>query len=281
MIDEHAYMGKCFYPRECEKFKTECRNCPQKREYPECWLFDTSNILFHQKERLYNGFDRIVFTGPPYVCKRAKESHLLKEKRIAELYEPFNLTEHFYPRETKKLREELGIDEKDIVMVCASGTRPRKGGQYFVEVAKKCIDKPHMKFIFIGYNRNDWVFPGNVIVKGFMSDPNELAEYMSLADAFVCPSIGDTTPSVCLSALGCGTPLIGFDYEGVMDCAPNEFGRYVPIGNVEKLAEAVLNTKKKTQEVVERVRSYAVSQFSPELVYKKQVDIYYQLLGEL
>lgn len=281
MIDEHAYMGKCFYPRECEKFKTECKQCPQKREYPECWLFDTSNYLFHEKAKLYEGFERIVFTGPPFVCKRAKESTLLKNQRIEELYEPFSFKESFFPRDTNELRKELGFKEDDKIVVCASGTRPRKGGKFFVEVAERLKNEPDLKFIFVGYNRNDWTFSDNITVKGFISDPNELAMYMSLADAYVCTSVGDTTPSVCLAALGCGTPLIGFDYEGVMDCAPNEFGTWVPIGDVEALTKAVASIKKKTAETVEKVREYAVHQFSPEEIYKKQVGIYNELIKSL
>lgn len=278
MVDEYAYMGKCFYPRECEKFKTECRNCPQKKEYPECWLYDTSNLLFHQKERIYNGFERIVFTGPPFVCKRAKSSYLLKNQRVEELYEPFSFKENFFPHDTQKLRIELGFKDDDRVVVCASGTRPRKGGKFFVEVAKKLKEEQSLKFVFVGYDRTDWDFPENVTVKGFISDPNELAEYMSIADAYVCTSVGDTTPSVCLAALGCGTPLIGFDYEGVTDCAPKEFGTYVPIGDINALAKVIVATKKKTADDIEKIREYAIRQFSPESVYKKQVDIYNDLI---
>lgn len=278
MLDEYAYMGKCPYPRECDKFKTKCYRCPQKREYPESWLFDTTNILFHQKEHLYNGFQRIIFTGPPFVCKRAKESFLLKNKRVEELYEPFNFKESFYPRNTDELRKELGLDENDRVVVCASGTSPRKGGKYFLEVARILKDQPNLKFIFIGYDRNDWDFPENVIVKGFIPDPDKLASYISVADSYVCTSIGDSTPSICLAALGCGTPLIGFDYDGIKDCAPNEFGTYVPLGDVVALAQVVVTINKKTSKDIERIRSYAVRQFSSESIYKKQVEIYHNLL---
>lgn len=278
MMDEYPYMGKCPYPQKCEKFKIECQKCPLKKEYPQSWLFDTSNILFHEKERAYNGFDKLVFTGPTYVCQRAKQSFLLKSHKIEELFEPFNFKDNFFPRDTPSLKKFLGIGEEDRVVVCASGTEPRKGGKYFLEIAQRLKDKTNLKLIFIGYDRTDWNFPENVIVKGYISDPNELAEYLSVADGYVCTSVGDTTPSVCLAALGCGTPLIGFDYGGVTDCAPNEFGKYVPIGDTEALAQAVAAIKKKTQEDIEKVRKYAENRFSPTTIYKKQIDIYKNLL---
>lgn len=278
MLDEFPYMGKCPYPANCEKFKTECCKCPQKRAFPESWFFDMSNCLFHEKERCYKDFKRLVFTGPPFVVTRAKESCLLKKQQVVELYEPFSF-EVFYPRDVSTLRQELKIEDKDRVIVCASGVSPRKGGKIFIEVAKRLIGEPNIIFIYIGYNRNDWEFPDNVIVKGFIKDPALLADYLSMADVYVCPSVGDTTPSICLAALGCGTPLIGFDYGGVVDCAPNEFGTYVPIGDVDALAKVVAATKKKTVEDIEKIRAYAIKQFSPEFIYKKQVDIYNDLIN--
>lgn len=278
MLDEFPYMGKCPYPRDCEKFKTRCVQCPQKKAYPESWFVDSSTYLFDRKKRIYSGFQNLVFTGPPFVCKRAKESYLLRNCEVNELYEPFNVIDHFYPRASSKLREQLGIEVNDKVIICASGTAPRKGGTYFLEVAKRLQGRRDLRFIFIGYNRSDWIFPDNVIVRGFIKDQDVLAEYLSLADAYVCTSIGDTTPSVCLCALGCGTPLIGFEYGGVMDCAPNGFGTYVPIGDIEALTNVVSECKIKTIEDINAIRNYAKERFSPKSIYGMQESLYKELI---
>jgi len=273
MLDEFAYMGKCAYPLECDRFKTECKNCPQKDKYPESWLIDQSKALFHKKERCYKGFNNIVFTGPPYVCQRAKESYLLKNMPTEVLYEPFDFKD-YYPRNTDLLRKELGLGENDRVLVCASGTYFRKGGHYFVELAKRLQNVRDLKFVFIGYNREGWKFTDNMIVKGRIDDQNLFAEYMSLADAYVCTSVGDTTPSVCFCALGCGTPIIGFDYGGVKDCAPNEFGQYVPIGDVDAMAKVSMSVERKTEAKALRIRDYAVNTFSQSVVYERQLELY-------
>ena len=280
MVDEFPYMGKCPFPIDCERFKTECCQCPQKKVYPTSWFFDTSKYLFHKKGNIYNCFERLVFTGPPFVCLHAKDSYLLRNKRIIKLDEPFNFQECYYPRDTSKLRAMLGINVDERVVVCASGTQPRKGGKMFIAVANALSHIKDLKFIFIGYDRNDWDIPDNVISKGFISDQQELADYMSLADAYICTSVGDTTPSVCLGALGCGTPLIGFDYGGVVDCAPNEFGTYVSTGDVDALALAVSSVHKKTKEEIIKIRDYAVSRFSTEVVFSKQVKLYKSIINE-
>ena len=279
MLDEFAYMGKCPYPEECEKFKKSCESCPQKKNYPESWFFDTSNLLFRKKNRIYSGFKNLIFTGPPFVCKRAKESYLLHKCDVRELYEPFNFDDYYYPKPVEDLRKKLGISEEDRVALCASGTAPRKRGKDFMQIARLLNKEPNMKFIFIGYNRSDWDIPDNVEVLGFIKDQNELADYMSLADVYVCTSVGDTTPSVCLGALGCGTPLIGYDYGGIIDCAPNEYGTYVPIGDVCAMADAVKKIKKKSKDDVSNIREYALKQFSAEQIYKKQCEIYNEMIN--
>lgn len=278
MVDEFPYMGKCPYPVECEKFKTECSGCPQKKTYPQSWFIDQSKRLFNEKQNIYNNFKDIVFTGPPYVCRRAKSSKLLAGQNIVELDEPFDFETAFYPSDTKELQKSLGILNEDRVIISAPGTSPRKGGQDFLAVADMLKDEPNIKFIFIGYDRNDWVFPKNVIVKGFIKSAKELAQYMSLADLYVCTSVGDTTPSVCLGAIGCGTPLAGFDYGGVKDTAPNEFGHWVEYGNLQALSEVVKNTTKKSQNQIQRIRDYAVGRFSKDVIYKKQLEIYNEII---
>lgn len=278
MVDEYPYMGRCPFPVDCEKFKTECNHCPQLNQYPISWFFDTSRKLFNKKKAIYSGFKTIVFTGPPFVCSHTKEATLMKGQKVLELDEPFSFKEFYYPHDTKKLRKELGISDEDRVAVCASGTWPRKGGKFFIDIAKKVRGTQNLKLIFIGYDRTDWEFPDNVIVKGFITDQGKLADYMSLADVYVCTSVGDTTPSVCLGALGCGTPLIGFDYGGVVDCAPNEFGTYVPIGDLDAMAKAVMNCHKKTQTDIDNVRAYAVGRFAPEAIYNRQVEIYQSII---
>lgn len=279
MLDEFPYMGKCAYPLDCVKFKVECKDCPQKGKYPESWFIDRSRTLFHKKEACYNDFKNLVFTGPPYVCQRAKESYLLRKQRVEELYEPFNFSDFFYPRDSFQLRQKLGIKSTDKVVVCASGTYFRKGGHYFLEAARKLQQMENIKFIFIGYSeRVGWNFPNNVIVRGHLSNQDDFANYMSLGDVYVCTSVGDTTPSVCLCALGCGTPIIGFDYGGVKDCAPNEFGRYVPVGDVDALAQAIAETPFKTESDIKRIREYAINTFSQESVYNNHLMIFETLV---
>ena len=64
MADEYAFLGKCCYSRDCNKYMYErgCYQCPQKRESPRSLLFDTSHLIFKNKEKAYSNFNTITFS---------------------------------------------------------------------------------------------------------------------------------------------------------------------------------------------------------------------------
>lgn len=284
MLDEFAYLGTCYFsstfPLYCNKFKTECKDCPAKNKgYTNSYFRDHSNRVFNRKKNIYKGFNSIVFTGPSFVCKQASISALLKGKRIIELEEPIDYDSVFFPHESLSLRKELHIpNENLVVLTVANASFERKGGKYVLELARQMEERKDITFVYVGYNRSDWDIPSNMIAVGFISSQDLLAQYYSMADLFVCTSLGDTTPNTCLAALGCGTPLTGFKEGGVPYCAKEPYGRFVDTFDLEGLVNIVKNTSPKTDQWISEIRNYAISRYSSEVVYKKQVDIYCSLI---
>lgn len=283
MIDEFPYMGKCCYSYECNQFKSECKKCPNGRwrEYPESWFFDRSNIIFHLKQEAYQDFKHIVFTGPKWVVIRAKESTLLRNKVVKELDEPIDYTRYMYPRATSKLRKSLSIDKQQKVILTVSDMRYwRKGGKYFLQTAERLMGEKDIVFVAIGYNKAvNYPVPQNVITIPFVKSQDELAEFYSLADLFVCTSLADTMPNVCLEALGCGTPLAGFAECGTPYCAYDELGRFTKTYDIDSLVEVVKGSPYKDKELSEKCVSYAHNRYSSEAVFSKLTNIYKELIN--
>lgn len=279
MFDEYAYMGRCCFSLDCDQFKGRCGKCPLKRSYPHSLFFSWAHRIQREKEIAYKDYNNLYFAGVKWVCERAKSSLLLKDRSLFEIDEPINYDDVFYPRDTAKLMRELGIqnNQKIIVMV-GEAASSRKGGIYFVELARQFENKKDYIFVFVGYNRDDWNIPSNMITIGLVYNQNELAEYYSLADMFVCTSLADTTPNTCLDAMGCGSPILGFNISGVPYCAEEPIGKFVEAKNVDALAKEILKVKKKTPEDIKRVRDYAYNRFAEKNVYSKQLDLYNGIL---
>ena len=102
-----------------------------------------------------------------------------------------------------------------------------------------------------------------------------------MADSYVCTSISDAQPSTCLEALGCGTPIIGFNNSGVSYIAPNKFGKFVDCGDVNALFEAIINVPQKTQDVISECHNYAKERFSIEASEKRYVEFLEQIIDKV
>ena len=279
MIDEYPYMGKCCYSYDCNQFITECISCPQyNKSYPKSLFIDNANKIFNKKKDVYKDFINIIFTGPKWVCERAKLSALMKGQRIEELNEPINFNDIFYPRDTKNLRKKLHIPIKNKIVITVTDMKAkRKGGQYFIEVAKNLLNNENITFVFVGFNIKQNV-PSNVIKIPFVKDQSELAEYYSLGDIFVCTSLADTMPNVCLEALGCGTPLCGFAEAGTPYCAKPPLGIFTKTYDINALAKVIINAPIKNKYIKDDCVKYAHDNFSDKAVFNRLIKIYRQLI---
>ena len=280
MLDEYPYMGKCAFSFSCNQFQKGCQGkCPEKKRYPVSYFFDRSKFLFKAKQKAYSGFKKIVFTGPGWVVMRAKSSALLKGFRIEELDEPVDFGNTFYPRDTEQLRNKLGIPSGNkVIVTVAQLSDTRKGGIYVFQTAKKLLDKKEITFVFVGCNVEPPMQLPNMITIPFVSSQDELAQYYSLGDLFVCTSLADTMPNVCIDALGCGTPLAGFAEAGTPYVAPQEFGIFTPTYDIDALARVIVEAPKKDEARIQACHDYAVGRYSPEIVMAKLNEIYKSIL---
>lgn len=276
MLDEYAYMGKCPFSFDCLQFQTGCNgNCPAKKNYPKSWFFDRSKFIFDGKKKAYDGFKDIVFTGPGWVVERAKNSALLKGFRIEELDEPVDFGHTFYPRETDEIRDRLRIPKGNkVIVTVAQMSDPRKGGIYVFETAKKLLHHKDISFVFVGCNVDPPMKLDNMTTIGYVSSQDELAHYYSLGDLFICTSLADTMPNVCIDALGCGTPVAGFAAAGTPYVASSEFGTFTPTYDVDALAKVIEEVPKKDTARIKSCHDYAVGRYSPDEVFKKLETIY-------
>ncbi len=268
MIDEYAFTGKCAYTYNCTRYLQGCGKCPNKNKYPASYLLDGSAKVFSMKMSAYAILDNAVFVGPKFVVDQALASPLFKNNkslRLCVLDEAIDM-DIYYPRETNKLRESLGIKDDKIIITCVvpyyGEENDRKGGRYFIELARKFVDDTRYCFVHVGYNNSKTEeLPGNYIPVGFIKDQNLLAEYFSLGDLFVFPSLQDTMPNACLDALACGTPLLCFNISGMPFVASNEVGIFVEPRSIEKLYDVIIKTHKKTNVIITKCRNYALSRY--------------------
>ena len=120
----------------------------------------------------------------------------------------------------------------------------------------------------------------HVVTVPYVSSQEELAQYYALGDLFVCTSLADTMPNVCIEALGCGTPLAGFAEAGTPYVAPSAYATFTKTYDIPALAQVIASTPKKSPERSAACHQYAVGRYAGEVIFAKLEKIYQSLIQQ-
>lgn len=209
--DSWFYTGKCFYYIEenCDKWKTQCQHCPAKRKSNTSYLFDYSKQMFDDRKHLFSRIRRLAVVGvSQWVTNDAAISLLGNAKRVECIYNWIDLKK-FSPRDCNHLRDRLDIHDKYIVLGVAMAWNQQKGIDVFHQLATLLPE--NYQIVLIGdYSAIEEKSP-NIKYLGTLSDPNQLADYYSMADIFVNPTVQETFGKTTAEAMASGTPVVAYN----------------------------------------------------------------------
>jgi len=232
-----AFTGHCCYfdYNGCNKWKELCHNCPQKKEYPKSFIFDSSKKNFILKKELFPKLQDLTIVVPSIWLYKIVSESFFKNNKIIVINNGID-TNKFKYRENK-IKEKYNIINKKIILGVASVWSKRKGLDDFIELSKK-IDNTYI-IILVGLNKNEInKLPLNIIGIEKTDSPEELAELYSAADVFFNPTYEDNYPTTNLEAIACNTPVITYNTGGSIESA-KLFGYIVKKGDIESVIEKI------------------------------------------
>ncbi len=239
-----ALTGHCthFTFAQCDKWKTGCHHCPQLGEYPVT-LWDTTAKMWRLKKEWFTGISDMTVVTPSRWLKDLVAESYLQEYPVKVIPNGIDVSV-FCPGESA-FKEAHGIAEKKMVLGVASGWNERKGLADLKTLAG-LLDERY-KLVLIGVSDEQRKgLPSQVLGLTRTNSAKELADAYRAADVFVNPTYEDTFPSVNLEARACQTPIITYDACGAPESA-GPGATVIPCGNLEALAEAVLQVTREEQ----------------------------------
>lgn len=240
-----SFTGHCAYfdMVGCDKWKTGCHSCPQKRAYPKSILLDGSRRNYERKNALFTGIPNLTLIVPSQWLQRRVEESFLKGYPVEVRYNRVN-REIFKPT-PGDFRERMGLKEKKILLGVASVWEERKGLKDFIALSRLLDDS--YKIVLIGLSREQiQALPKEILGLPRTKTVQELAEAYSAADVFLNPSLEETFGMTTLEASCCGTPAIVYRDTACEEIACRFGGLAVEQG-AEHLLRAVLTlTKEET-----------------------------------
>lgn len=283
--DCHAFVGNCGYYFDCGKWKTGCGHCPRRRGYPASQFFDLTEYMWKRKKAMFTGeAPKIIVTPSDWLTEQASYSFFRRYPCVT-IHNGIDAKHIFYPRNRRVCREKYGygIEEKLVLGIAVGYRDPRKGAKYIIQAARNLGDEA--KVILIGWRESDnGLLQGtdNIVTLPGTGDVDVLAEYYSMADVFVLPSLAENYATVTLESMACGTPVVGFDTGGIPEQLTEGKGIAVPTGDQEAFDRAIRQALApdsgllRGEELAEKIRQ----DNSTEKMVEEYMKIYDRLLRE-
>ena len=234
--------GHCAYFDyvNCSKWKTRCKNCSQKTEYPSRIGPDRSKQNYLLKKELFTGIKKMVLVTPSQWLAGLISESYMREYPTAVIYNGID-TQTFKPMKSG-VKERYGCRDKKIVLGVAAVWDKRKGLGSFIELAKH-LDCSY-QIILVGVSQKQIEkLPPNIIGIERTNSVEELAELYTAADVFVNPTLEDNYPTTNIEAIACGTPVITYETGGSPESA-KMYGVSVHKKNIAGLVKAITNISK-------------------------------------
>lgn len=273
------FTGYCCHYTEigCQRWQTECNNCPLIKVDKASWFFDSTRSVFRDHKRLLEAIPRLAVVGvSDWITNEGRKAPIFhKAVKFQRIYNWINL-ETFYPRETYALRAKLDLKDTDFVALGVSMSWSfRKGLEVYLEVAKQM---PDIKIVMIG-QKTDIKLPSNIISLPPTGSIEELAQYYSMADVLFNFSIQETFGKVAAEALACGTPLIVNNATANPEL-PGPCGYVVENNNVQQVVDAIRSIRSKgkdyyKQHCVERANEL----FEKDKNIEQYIGLFQELIG--
>ena len=265
--------GHCthFMSVNCDKWKSECFNCPLLNCYPKSYLFDTSNTLFIKKKDLLSSTKNLIIVTPSDWLKGIVLDSFLKEKQIRVINNGINL-EVFHPinSDWKYLH---GFSNRKIILGVSNNMTRSKGFEEFLKLSR-LISKEFL-IVLIGVKEAEKSQYENILMLSRTNSVDELVELYNMADVFVNLTLEDNFPTVNIEALACGTPVITYDVGGCKEIIDEKTGTVVKLGDIHGILSAIKTICSNNKEVYSRecvIR--AMQKYNKDFKYKEYIQLY-------
>ncbi|MHB8056657.1 MAG: glycosyltransferase [Desulfuromonadaceae bacterium] len=238
-----AFTGHCshFDFAGCERWRSQCHDCPLKSEYPKSLFLDRSQKNFHQKKALFTGVQNLTIITPSKWLASLVKKSFLQGYPVSVINNGIDL--NVFKPTPSGFRRRFNLEDQFIILGVASIWNERKGYKYFLELAKQL--RPDEKIVLVGVSAKQIKqLPPGIIGIAKTNSTAELAEIYSTADLFINPTLEDNFPTTNLEALACGTPAVTFNSGGSPECLDVGCGIVVERGDLPGLVAAIATVRK-------------------------------------
>ena len=221
MHDMWYFTGICHHAAQCDKYKTECKDC--------LWLKgkllgrDWANHVFNKKKKIYEN-SKITFVGcSKWMKEKAESSALTCRNEVVAIPNPIN-TKHFAPMDKAEQRKKMRLPDNRKLILFGSRkvTDPYKGFSQLVEACNILVKNypalaENITVVVVGSNSAEVknALPLDVVTVDYVDDERQMISLYNAVDLYVTPSLQENLPNTIMEAMACAVPCVGFNVGGI------------------------------------------------------------------
>jgi glycosyltransferase involved in cell wall biosynthesis len=193
----------------------------------------------------------------------------------------------FKPIDNKLLKELYQIpSDKKVIGFGAAGVviekKSIKGEYLLLDSFKKLHNKSDYQLVIFGDNNNLFLneLQISIFSTGFISNPYILAGIYNLCDVFVCPSLLENLPNVCIESIFCGVPVTAFNTGGIPDIVEHKKTGYLAqCFDSEDLYNGILYCIDNHDELSHNALLKARNDFNNKTIAQKHINLYKSIIN--
>ena len=258
----------------CEKWKTGCFACPQKRGYPASLLCDRSRKNWEQKRELFSSVKNLTLVPVSDWLAGVTRESFLGDKKICRIYNGVDTTVFSPKGDGTSVREKYGLGNRFVALGCASSWGLKKGVAHYKELAMRV--NTDTAIVMVGVPESlAKVLPRNIIAIPRTESIDELAALYSAADVILNLSYEETFGLTTVEGFACGTPGIVFDCTASPELITPETGFVVEQGDIGGVIAAIESIRVRGKSAYAAAcRSRALSCFRKEDRWAEYLSLY-------
>jgi N-acetyl-alpha-D-glucosaminyl L-malate synthase BshA len=184
------------------------------------------------------------------------------------------------------VRDKLGIQEKEKIIIFVGSLYPIKGIKYLIQAIHIVKEKEENARLIIVGDGHDKAELENIVqelkLKPYVTFvgrvPNDkVPEYLAVSDIFVLPSLSEGFPIVNIEAMASGLPIIATNVGGIQEIVINgENGFLVESKNSDQIAQRImlLLSDDKMRQWISRNNKNKATSYSWDIIVGKLEQLY-------
>jgi glycosyltransferase involved in cell wall biosynthesis len=281
--DCSAFTGGCLYPMDCDKFISNCHQCPQLPVGKnQTKIPDRTKEIQAVKRWVASQFNIKYIFPSRWMLEEAQKALKFKLKPVLIEYgidiKPFSNMS----KAEARIRLEIPENRKVITISAHVLNDPRKGIKYAISAIQTMHDlSPFIIVVGICNDELRQALDGFEFKEtGFISNPNDLGLVYCASDLMMFCTLADNLPLTILEAMAASTCVVGFATGGVPEMIKNgQNGILVETGNQSALNKALRQalTSDNLNATSQQARKDIENNFSKEAFIDKHLQIYQNL----